>query len=185
MQKIPTLPKQSKVMARLKRLPVFLQIAIIILFLYLTWHFRYYTGGIAESELSKVEGVLYSISCEARQRGGDAIIFITSFPEHEVWLSGRQKCKFVSEAIKQLNVPTKVVYYIQRRKGFFSKHQEGTLYIYAVDLVEPSKPLIHPSAGLGVQYHPNPFSLTFFFMALALMEALRERWVDYRKKQPK
>lgn len=40
MQKIPTLPKQSKTMAWLKRLPVPLQIILIVILFYLTWQFR-------------------------------------------------------------------------------------------------------------------------------------------------
>ncbi|MCC5827154.1 hypothetical protein [Alkalimonas sp.] len=185
MQKIPTLPKQSKVMAWLKSLPVSLQIVLIVSLLYLTWHFRYYTDGVDEAELTKVEGVLYAVECIPRVSGSDSIILHTSFPEQEVWFSGWQKCKNISDVIAKSQSSRTVTYYIKRHLGIMSPTSEGTLWIYAVDLVNPNKPLIHPARGLGIHYNPNPWCLAFFFIALALIEALRERWVDYKNKQQK
>ncbi len=66
-----------------------------------------------------------------------------------------------------------------------SPTNEGTLWIYGVDLVNPSKPLIHPAKGLGIHYNPNPWCLAFFFIALALIEALRERLLGVRIKKRK
>lgn len=185
MQKIPTLPKQSKVMAWLKRLPVPLQALLIVSLLYLTWHFRYYTDGVDETELTKVEGVLYSFQCNPRMSGEDDIILYTSFREKEIWFRGWQKCNNLSEAIKYSDSPQQVIFYTKRTKGVFSTKTDGVLRIYAVDLANPNKPLIHPAKGLGIHYNPNPWCLAFFFIALALIEALRERWVDYKNKQQK
>jgi hypothetical protein len=184
-QKIPMLPKQSKVMAWLKRLPVSLQILLIVSLLYLTWHFRFYTDGVDEAELTKVEGVLYSFQCHPRISGKDDIILFTSFRDKEIWFRGWQKCKNLSEATKYSDSPQQVVFYTKITKGIFSTKTDGVLRIYAVDLINPNKPLIHPAKGLGIHYNPNPWCLAFFFIALALIEALRERWFDYRtqKKQ--
>lgn len=185
MQKIPVMPKQSKVMIWLKGLPVPLQIMLITGLLYLTWHFRFYTDGIDEKKLVKVEGLLYAVECIPKMSGADSIILHTSFPEQEVWLSGWQKCKNISDAIGKYHPARQVTYYIQRHHGVMSPTSEGTLWIYAVDLVNPNTQLIHPVKGLGVHYNPNPFSLAFFFIALALIEALRERWVDYKETRNK
>lgn len=185
MQKIPTLPKQSKIMAWLKRLPVSLQVALILGLLYLTWHFRYYTDGVAEAELTKVEGVLYTFECHPRLSGQDDIILHTSLREREVWFSGWQKCKNLTSVFSLASEPQQVIFYTQRHHGILSRDSEGALWIHAVDLVNPNKPLIHPVKGLGIHYNPNPWCLAFFFIALALIEALRERWVDYKNKQQK
>ncbi|MCC5452227.1 hypothetical protein LMJ53_10890 [Rheinheimera sp. UJ51] len=179
MQKIPTLPKQSKVMAWLKRLPVPLQILLIVSLLYLTWHFRYYTNGVDEAELTKVEGVLYSFQCNPRMSGQDDIILYTSLREREVWFSGWQKCKNLASVFSLASKPQQVIFYTQRHKGILSRDSEGALWIHAVDLVNPNKPLIYPVNGLGIHYNPNPWCLFFFFIALALIESLRERWIDY------
>ncbi|MCB5227326.1 hypothetical protein JAO78_010925 [Alishewanella sp. 16-MA] len=180
MQKIPAMPKRSKTMAWLKRLPVPFQIILIAVLLYLTWHFRYYTDGVDKAELTKVEGTLYSFRCNSRISGPDDIILFTSFKEKEIWFRGWQKCKNLSEAIKYSDSPQQVVFYTKITKGSFSTNTDGVLRIYAVDLANPNKPLIHPVRGLGIHYNPNPFSLAFFFIALALIESLRERWIDYR-----
>lgn len=185
MQKIPTLPKQSKTMAWLKRLPVPLQIILIVLLFYLTWQFRYYTDGVDKAELTKIEGTLYSFRCNSRISGADDIILFTSFREKEIWFRGWQKCKNLSEAIKYSDSPQQVVFYTKITKGRFSTKTDGVLRIYAVDLANPNKPLIHPVRGLGIHYNPNPWSLAFFFIALALIESLRERWIDYRASQNK
>ena len=183
MQKIPRMPKQSKVMTWLKRLPVPLQILLIVCLFYLTWHFRYYTDGVDETELTKVEGILYLFECNPRLSGQDDIILYTSLREREVWFSGWQKCENLASVFSLASNPQQVIFYIQRHNGILSRDNEGALWIHAVDLVNPSKPLIHPVKGLGIHYNPNPWSLAFFFVALAMIEALRERWVDSRSKK--
>lgn len=185
MQNIPTLPKQSKVMYWLKRLPVPLQILLITCLLYLTWHFRFYTDGVDKDNLKKVEGLLYSVECVSRMSGGDSIILQTSFPEQEVWFSGWQKCNNIQDAIGQFSPPKVVNYYIQRHHGVMSTTSEGTLWIYAVDLVNPSRHLIHPVKGLGIHYNPNPWCLVFFFIALGLIESLRDRWIRHKNERYK
>jgi len=140
---------------------------------------------VNEAELTKVEGVLYTFECIPRLSGSDSIILHTSFPEQEIWFSGWQKCKNISDLIKNNHSPKQVIYYIKRHNGFMSSSSEGTLWIYAVDLINPNKPLIYPVRGLGIHYNPNPWCLAFFFIALALTESLRERWLDYKKLQDK
>jgi len=178
---ILTVPKKSKLMSWLKQLPISLQVLLIISLFYLTWHFRYFVSGVNESELVKVEGILYSIECKNKTAGADSIILYTSFPEREVWFSGWQKCKNLSRALNELHFPEKVTYYTKRYNGVFSPNSEGTLWIYAVDLRRTNEPLIYPVNGLGVSYEPNIWCLVFFFIALSLIESLRERWSDYRK----
>ncbi|WP_214000304.1 hypothetical protein [Arsukibacterium sp.] len=185
MQKIPALPKQSKVMAWLKRLPVSLQILLIVSLFYLTWHFRYYTDGVDVAKLTKVEGVLYTFECNQRLSGQDNIILYTSLEERAVWFSGWQKCKNLRSVLSLASKPQQVIFYIQRHHGILSRSNEGALWIYAIDLVNPSEPLIHPVRGLGIHYNPNPWCLAFFSIALALLEALRERWIDARSKTRK
>lgn len=180
MQKIPTLPKQSKTMAWLKRLPVTLQIILIVCLLYLTWHFRYYTDGVDKADLTKVEGVLHTFECRPRLSGGDDIILYTSLREREIWFGSWQKCKNLASVLSLAKEPQRVVFYIKRYQGVMSSDSEGALWVYAVDLEKSNRPLIYPARGLGVHYNPNPFCLAFFFVALALVESLRERWLDYR-----
>ncbi|MDP4527863.1 hypothetical protein Q3O59_02295 [Alkalimonas delamerensis] len=185
MQKIPTLPKQLKVMAWLKTLPVPLQIVLIVILLYLTWHFRYYTDGVDEAELIKVEGILYTFDCVPRLTGQDDIILYTSLRERGVWFGSWQKCNNLDSIMHLARDPQQAVFYTKTYQGVLSRDAEGALWIYAVDLVSPNKPLIYPARGLGVHYNPNPWCLAFFFIALALIEALRERWLDYKNKQHK
>jgi len=184
-QKIPTLPKQSKAMVWLKRLPVPLQIVLIISLLYLTWHFRYYVDGVNQDELTQVKGVLYTFECKQRLSGQDDIVLYTSLREKEIWFRGWQKCKYLSEAMKYSDSPQQVFFHTKLTKGIFSTQAEAVLRIYAVDLAEPNKQLIYPVRGLGIHYNPNPWCLAFFFIALALIESLRERWIDYRASQNK
>jgi len=184
-RKIPAMPKRSKTMAWLKRLPVPLQIVLIAMLLYLTWQFRYYTDGVDKAELTKIEGVLYSFECIPRLSGGDDIILYASLRERAEWFGSWQKCKNLESIMHLAKEPQKVAFYMKRYHGIFSRDSEGALWIYAVDSVNPNRPFIYPARGLGIHFNPNPLCLAFFFIALALIESLRERWIDYRASQNK
>jgi len=186
-QKIPTLPKESKIISRLKRLPPPVQLMLIAILLYLTWHFRYYTTGVNEAELTKVEGTLYSFECRSSFRGSDDIILYTSLREEEIWLRAWQKCKNLSDAMSYAGSPQEVIFHTQRTRGIFSiiNKTDGILRVYAVDLKSPRKQLIYPANGLGKQLNPNFLVLLFAVIALILTENLREQWLDKRKSQKK
>ncbi|MCS6113550.1 hypothetical protein G3485_23180 [Shewanella baltica] len=181
MKIIPKIPQDYKLINWLRQLPISLQVILIIFLFYLTWHFRYFVSGVNEAELVKVEGVLYSVDCTTKLSGSDTIVLHTSFPEREVSFSGWQKCKNLSKALNELHLPEKVTYYTKRFHGVMSENNEGTLWIYAVDLTSSNEQLIYPVNGLGINYEPNVWCLVFFFIALILIESLRERWSDYRK----
>lgn len=187
MKKIPPLPKDSKIMARLKRLPAPVQLVLIAILLYLTWHFRYYTTGVDEAELTKVEGTLYSFECRSRFRGSDDIILYTSLLKGGIRLSSWQKCKNLSDSIAYAGSPQEVVFYTELVRGFLHKMNdtEGNLYIYAVDLKSPRKQLIYPANGLGKRLNPNFLALLFAVVALILGDNLREEWLDKRKAHKK
>lgn len=79
MKIIPTVPKKSKLMSWLKQLPISLQLILIISLFYLTWHFRYFVSGVNESELVKVESILYSIECKIKFQGRIVLFCIHPF----------------------------------------------------------------------------------------------------------
>jgi hypothetical protein len=183
LKNISTLPKQSKVIAWLKMLPVSLQVLIILLLLFLTWHFRYYETGKNEAELTKIEGVLYAMDCIEKTTGEDRIVLHTSLQNEIVVFGSWQKCKYLAEAIHLLREPQQVRFYIQKHVDILNPESQGALWIYAIDLLSTNKPLIYPFNGLGVQYSPNPFCLIFFFIAFALIESLRERWLEEKARK--
>ncbi|OCW96885.1 hypothetical protein [Alishewanella sp. HH-ZS] len=187
MQKIPTLPKESKIISRLKRLPPPVQLMLIAILLYLSWHFRYYTTGVNEAELTKVEGTLYSFECRSRFRGSDDIILYTSLREEEIWLRAWQKCKNLSDAMSYAGSPQEVIFHTQRTRGIFSKinKTDGILRVYAVDLKSPRKQLIYPANGLGKRLNPNILAILLACLAFVLADSLREQWWDKHQAKKK
>lgn len=187
MKKIPPLPKQSKIMARLKRLPIPVQLLFIAVLLSIAWHFRYYTSGVDEAELTKIEGTLYNFECKSRFRGSDNIILYTSLREEEIWLRAWQKCKNLSDVMQYAGSPQKVIFHTQRTRGIFSiiNKTKGVLRVYAVDLKSPSKQLIYPVNGLEKRLNPNILAILLACLAFVLADSLRERWLDKHQAKKK
>ncbi len=177
MNKINILPKKNRLLSRLKELPIPLQILLVMVLLYLTWHFRYVASGVDPNELQKVEGTLYSFECITHVSGSDTIILNTSLENESIHFSGWQKCKNISEQLSLSKEPHKAIFYIERHKGIFSDTPEGTIWVYAVDLVSPNVAKILPHQGLGVEYVANVYCLVFFFIALYFSENIRELWL--------
>ncbi|MDP4527861.1 hypothetical protein Q3O59_02285 [Alkalimonas delamerensis] len=173
-------------MARLKRLPVPAQCILICALLFLAWHFRYYTTGVDEAELSKVEGTLYSFECKSRFRGSDDIVLYTSLREEEIWLRAWQKCKNLSDAMSYAASPQEVIFYTQKTRGIFStiNKTDGVLRVYAVDVKSPRKQLIYPANGLGKRLNPNILAILLACVAFVLADNLRDKWWDiYQAKK--
>jgi hypothetical protein len=149
-----------------------------LLLLICTWHFRYYETGENEADLTKVDGVLYSVDCIEKTTGEDRIVLHTSLQHDAIVFGSWQKCKFLTEAIQLLQEPQQVRFYTQRYVDILDPEDKGALWIYAVDLLANNRPLIYPYRGLGIERNPNPLALCFFFIAFALIGSLRERWLE-------
>lgn len=178
MRRISNLPRHNRLLLWLKQLPISLQLILVFILIYLTWHFRYVSAGVDPSKLQKVEGVLYSFECITHFSGSDAIILKTSLQEEVIHFSGWQKCKNIKEQLMLSNKKHQAVFYIERNPGVFSDTLEGTIWVYAVDLISPNESKILPYHGLGVEYVANVYCLIFFFIALYFSENIRGKWIE-------
>lgn len=161
-------------MDKIKNLPVVAQVIIIITLLYCTWHFRFYTTGVDESELTKVEGVLHSFRCVENIKGADTIIMNTSLLDEEIWFEGWQKCGFLEGVMSYSNSPQQVVFYTKLHKGILNP--EGSIWIYAVDFKSTGDQFIYPKNGLGAKSKANFIIMVLPVIALILFQGLVGRW---------
>jgi hypothetical protein len=180
---IPKLPQKSKAKVFIYALPVSLRVALVIALLPLAWHFRYFEMGVPVTELTKIPGELYGVSCIKYRKRHDSIVMYTSLQEEEVHLSGEQKCNNISHVFEKPLRNMKVVFYTYRNKGILAPSPEGSLYIVAVDALEPSPyRFIYPEHELGVRYEPNVFGvfllLAAFFLAFSLYLQRQELKAD-------
>ncbi len=170
---IPKLPPKSKAEAFIYALPVSLRIALVIALLPLAWHFRYLEMGVPVTELTKIPGELYGVSCIKHRKGPDSIVMYTSLRNEAVHLSGEQKCSNISYVFEKPLQNMKVVFYTYRNKGIFAPSPEGSLHIVAVDAVKPSAyRFIYPEHELGVHHKPNIFGVFLLLAALFLAFSL-------------
>lgn len=155
-------------MDKINKLPVIFQLILIITLLYCTWHFRFYTTGVDQSELTKIEGVLHSFRCLENMKGADTIILNTSLLEEEISFEGWQKCRFLADVIDYANTSQKVVFYTKLHKGILNP--DGELWVYAIDLKSTGDKLIYPKNGLGIRHSPNFLVLILVFIALSSLK---------------
>lgn len=186
---IPKLPQKSKAEIFIYGLPVSLRIALVIALLPLAWHLRYLEIGVPVTELTKIPGELYGVSCINYRKKYDDIVMFTSLQNEAVYFSGEQKCSNIGYVSEKSIKNMKVVFYTYRQHGIFSPDPEGTLHIVAVDAVEPSPyRFIYPEHELGVRHEPNVFGiflyLTAFLLALSVYTQWREDKDDKLRVKP-
>ncbi len=167
---------------KLSKLPVIFQLIIIIILLYCTWHFRFYTTGVEQSELTKIEGVLHSFRCIENMKGADTIILNTSLLEEEILFEGWQKCRFLTDVIGYAKAPQQVFFYTKLHKGILNP--DGSLWVYAIDLKSTGDKLIYPKNGLGIKNKANFLIMVLPVIALLLLQGLIQR-LRARKKSNK
>lgn len=158
---------------KINKLPVTVQVILITVLLYCTWHFRFYTTGVNESELNKIEGVLYSFNCRENIKGADTIILYTSLLEREIWFEGWQKCTFLTDVMHYANTPQEVIFYTKLHKGIVNP--DGALWVYSIDLKSTGNKLIYPKNGLGIKYKANFLIMVLPLIALILLQGLIQR----------
>jgi len=148
--------------------PLPIQILFIIIFLFSAWHFRFYTTGVSEGELTKTDGMLYSFSCVENIKGADTILLRTSLDGKDIHFDGWQKCKFLTDVMQYANSPHEVIFYTKLNKGILNP--DGSIWVYAVKLKSTNDELIYPKNGLGIRYSPNFLVLVLVFIALSLLK---------------
>lgn len=152
-------------LGKIYKLPVPIQISIIVILLFSAWHFRFYKTGVSEDELITTDGILYSFSCMENVKGSDTILLKTSLDRKEIRFSGWQKCKFLTDVMHYAHAPQEVTFYTKVNKGILNP--DGSIWVHAVKLKSTDDELIYPRNGLGIQYSPNFLVLILVFIALS------------------
>jgi len=183
---IPKKPRESRTIAYVKKLPLFLQIPIVMILLAMAWQFRFYQTGVDASTLTKTQGILYEASCQKSISGSDTIRLRTSLQNEIITFSGWQKCSNINwQSFTRTKNPS-ATFYTRNHRYITSNDSFGDLYVFAVDLQSPyEQKFIYPARGLILENNPNPFGMFLLFMAILIAHSILSDYFENKEKSKK